>query len=228
MYLKDYFREYFSKKPRGSFLDAVGWFSIWLKSIKQNINSFESGIPWINLPACRFLEKHLQKNSIVLEYGVGGSTIFFLRKYQRLVSIEHDEQWLRKATKAATKKNIIKKWKWILKKPAKNSKAKNQKKFQKCADPLFLQSYAKAAEIFKDGSFDCIMIDGLARDACFIHAHKKLKKGGILVLDDSERDYFRSPKSLQELKEYRVIFDAFGPRLNSRYFNRCTIYQKTT
>ena len=51
-------------------------------------------LPWISLKAIRFLERFLTPEMTVLEYGSGGSTIFFARRCKRVISIEDDPVWL--------------------------------------------------------------------------------------------------------------------------------------
>ena len=48
-------------------------------------------------------------------------------------------------------------------------------------------SYATFIDSFPDHSFDLIVIDGRARAACIQHAIRKVKKGGYLLIDNSER-----------------------------------------
>jgi hypothetical protein len=48
-------------------------------------------------------------------------------------------------------------------------------------------SYAAFIDRFPDHSFDLVIIDGRARAACIQHAIPKVKKGGYLLVDDSER-----------------------------------------
>jgi predicted O-methyltransferase YrrM len=52
------------------------------------------GLPWISLKAIRFLERFLTPEMTVLEYGSGGSTIFFARRCKRVIAIEDDPVWL--------------------------------------------------------------------------------------------------------------------------------------
>jgi hypothetical protein len=54
------------------------------------------------------------------------------------------------------------------------------------------EDYVKVIDIFPDRLFDIILVDGRARAGCIKHAVTKLKKGGYLIVDNSERkEYFR-------------------------------------
>lgn len=51
------------------------------------------GVPWFSYRAIRFLDDFLTPEMRVLEFGSGGSTVFFARRVQRTVSIENDPSW---------------------------------------------------------------------------------------------------------------------------------------
>jgi predicted O-methyltransferase YrrM len=52
------------------------------------------------------------------------------------------------------------------------------------------KAYVKAIDIYPDNYFDLVVIDGRARPSCIKHAVPKIKRGGVLVLDNSDRDYY--------------------------------------
>lgn len=52
------------------------------------------------------------------------------------------------------------------------------------------RDYIGAIDGFADGYFDIIAVDGKERVGCTVHAVPKLKAGGVLVLDDSEREEY--------------------------------------
>lgn len=49
--------------------------------------------PWMSDAEIAFMAEHLEKSDRVLEYGAGGSTVWFARNCQQVVSIEHIEAW---------------------------------------------------------------------------------------------------------------------------------------
>ncbi|HEY4655003.1 MAG TPA: class I SAM-dependent methyltransferase, partial [Cyclobacteriaceae bacterium] len=51
-------------------------------------------------------------------------------------------------------------------------------------------NYFSFITVFPNGHFDFIFIDGRARIECTLNAIPKLKKGGMLVLDNSDRDRY--------------------------------------
>jgi len=52
-------------------------------------------------------------------------------------------------------------------------------------------NYAKSIDPYPDAYFDIVLIDGRARPSCVAHAQHKVKVGGYLILDNSERDEYR-------------------------------------
>lgn len=51
-------------------------------------------------------------------------------------------------------------------------------------------SYVSQIDAFADASFDVVLIDGRARPACICHSVAKVKPGGMLILDNSDRAYY--------------------------------------
>ena len=42
-----------------------------------------------------------------------------------------------------------------------------------------------------DNSLDFVLVDGRARPECLYYALPKMKKNGIVILDNSERDHYK-------------------------------------
>ena len=54
------------------------------------------GLPWFSWPSIRFLSGWLRPTYSVLEFGGGGSTVFFSARARRVVTIESDPAWQRR------------------------------------------------------------------------------------------------------------------------------------
>ena len=131
--------------------------------------------PWYTEKATEFLEKYLQSinKPIVLEFGCGASTIWLSYKVGFLVAIEHNSEWLYKI------KNHI-----------------NQQKVQLIYhqatqindSDLVDKPYTPIINGLPHNYFDAILIDGRNRIECFRESDKLLKKGGLILLDNSERE----------------------------------------
>jgi predicted O-methyltransferase YrrM len=62
--------------------------------------------------------------------------------------------------------------------------------------------YVKQIDEFPDEYFDIILIDGRARPSCIKRSVSKVKPGGLLILDNSEREYYLA-KAIEYLKAFQ-------------------------
>ena len=58
--------------------------------MKNRINKYEFFTPLMHKFEYQFIEKYLNSNDILLEWGAGSSTIYFSGLVQKVISIEHD------------------------------------------------------------------------------------------------------------------------------------------
>lgn len=143
--------------------------------------------PWITDGANEFLRSYINKDSVVLEFGMGGSTIWFADRVKKLVSIEHDESWFL----IIQKELRIKKVELILHKTTQIS------------DTDYIKScYACEIDKFPDEYFDLVLIDGRNRVNCFKHSDRVLKTGGYMMLDNSDREELQEVYDFYKDKEY--------------------------
>lgn len=117
--------------------------------------------PWFTLPAVRFLEARVTPATRVFEWGSGMSTLWFERRCGEVCSVESDPAWFRIVASQA-----------------------------RCATLYQLQgaAYVEKLTEFPPGYFDVIVVDGLDRLSCFRLAIERLRRGGILVVDNSDND----------------------------------------
>jgi predicted O-methyltransferase YrrM len=182
-------------------------------------------MPWFTYKAINWLNKYLNKEMIVFEYGSGGSTLYLSNKVKELYSIEHNENWF-KQVKRKLGSNRMNNVKVYLKKPI----YKKSLKDVICKSTTFNQylkydfkEYVEAIDKFPDNYFDLIIIDGRARSSCIKHSVKKVKKNGYLLLDNSERLNYQSAINLLS-KFKRTDYFGFGPTLNT--FWQTSIWKK--
>lgn len=122
--------------------------------------------PWIAYDSIKMLEKHLTKESRVLEFGSGMSTIWYSKHAGYVCSVDDHRPWFNKIT-ARIKKDSIKNIHY-----------------------QFAQSEETYSSFMSEDQkgFDLIMIDGSCRSMCVLMASKLLKPGGVLYLDNSDKD----------------------------------------
>lgn len=168
-----------------------------------NCSPLELELPWWSLSAIRELEKHLNNNHRVFEWGSGGSSVFLARRCRKLTTIEHDPDWFYLVEKTMTALEIQGSQLFLREINLENEKA-------------FLTSpYASALQ----SSHDVIVIDGedhfgpesswSARESCFKLAEQWVcKDGGLIIVDDS----WRYPALRQNTNAQKmVIHESIGP-----------------
>ena len=169
--------------------------------------------PWIAPRATAILEQILTKDLKGLEYGSGISSVFLAQRIGHLVSIEHYESWyqkvgrlLKKYDLSNTDRQLVKPDK-IKKLPHKPTKPElHEMKYGHTY--LDYADYANAVRKFPDKHFDFVLIDGRSRVECMRSSLAKVKKGGFIILDNSERSHYDPIH--QMLEEYPKVFSTTG------------------
>jgi hypothetical protein len=178
--------------------DSIKLFPTWRMSLNKKSNPLQDERPWITFRAIDFLEKTLTKDMRVYEYGMGGSTLFLAKRVKEIISIEHDPTWFNRV-KEIIKEKGYNNWKGyliepeIIIDPINNTDPSDPESYiseDKGFNGQFFRNYAMSIDQYSDQYFDLIVIDGRARPSCFKHSLAKIKKGGFIVLDNSERDYY--------------------------------------
>ena len=157
------------------FVSIVQFFSIAHR--KQKIWEKEnSDAPWLVPDSVIFLEKWLKKNMKGFEFGSGRSTKWFTNKISFYYSVEGNIEWYNK-TINENKENIQKQRCEIIYKETGN---------QLEIDLAKKNAYANSLSKFQNNHFDFGLIDGHFRFECIQKSLKKIKKGGILVIDNTD------------------------------------------
>lgn len=195
----------------------------WRKSQKKN--GIDDELPWITFAAIDFLKATLKPNMKIFEFGSGGSTLFFADRVSEVISVEHNREWYQKVQEKLTERKI-ENVKLSLVEPEK-SKNRNADysaplNYMSSSDEYkdyTFEKYAKSIELYPDEYFDVIFVDGRARPSCIYHSLKKVKKPGIIILDNAEREYYTSKLNLKFNKK-----DFSGPGPYNQYFWQTTVF----
>ena len=151
-----------------------------------------SSEPWITAGAVAFLDEFLarQPDAHALEFGSGGSTIWFSRRVGKLVSFEHDPRWARAVRKALSDiPNVDLR--------------------------LYKRPYFDHIAEFTDNSFDLVLVDGRDRVECARLARRVVRPGGVMMIDDTNRidgRYSDLPALMADWK--RLDFEVLEEREN--------------
>jgi hypothetical protein len=163
---------------RFAFQDLV----TWVRTGVLRRDLADLGLPWFTLPAARFLDGEISQGMEVFEWGSGASTLFFARRGCRVTSAEHDVTWA-----ARTRVRVA---------------AHPHVHVREFAGPD--EAYVGAIDSAPAGSLDMVVVDGRRRCDCFMRALSRVKPGGWLILDDSERPAYRSCLDLAKAEEWEV------------------------
>lgn len=145
-------------------------------------------LPW--LPFCLIdeLSRKVGPGARVFEYGGGGSTLWFLDRGASVVTVEHDRDWGR------VLRGAIQAERWeLLERPSSNT----------------FEDYVSAIRGFPDRSFDVVVVDGRERGQCLLAAVEKVRPGGLLILDDSDRGRYSA--AIHRVDWPRREFVGFAP-----------------
>jgi hypothetical protein len=199
------------------------WYFHWRNSLKGKHTPLGDELPWVTYSAIDWFSHHLTQDMILFEWGSGGSTAFFSRRVKRIITIEHDPIWYQDVDNFLEEKG----YKNISLRLVEPVTAKN-------IDPLYtstdvnhigksFESYIKAINEYPDIFFDIVVVDGRARPGCMRQALPKIKPGGFLVLDNSDRTEYKDGQSL--MLEWRTILK-FGPGPYVNFPTGTTIWQR--
>lgn len=208
---------------------STKFFFPWLLSVLPGRSALKDNVPLIPFEARKWLIDYLKPNMSVFEYGTGGSTIFISKRVKELISVEHDKYWYHLVRDKIAKENIVN-YKILLKEPEPGIFDKvdysNPESYLSSLPKyrgMNFKSYATTIQEFPDESFDLVFIDGRARPSCIANALAKVRPGGYLMLDNSDRKhYFQGKNLLTKWRSKR--FYGIGPYTTS--FWETTVWRK--
>lgn len=188
-------------------------FKVYFQYNRRLIPPYLSAKPWICHRAYLRLKDLIQPEMKVLEFGSGGSTLFLANKVESIFSVEHDKKWFEMIHGQLGSYSHVS---HILVEPErKNGDAAYQSIHGYKTESLDFEKYAHAADHLDNESLDLIIIDGRVRPKCLEQAIPKLKPGGILVFDNSNRESYQTTISSalsgwkNELYKGVTVYDAF-------------------
>ncbi|KAA6347432.1 hypothetical protein EZS27_005116 [termite gut metagenome] len=172
--------------------NAFSDFPIWWKHTKRHLNPLDYDHPWITFGAKNFLDNILNSNMHVFEYGAGCSTLYFSRRIKTIYSVENNKEWFESLNKYIKENRIDNVSIRLVEGVPANGINTIYSSLSPDYENINFEDYVKVIDTFPDMLFDIILVDGRARAGCIKHAVVKLKKGGYLIVDNSERkEYFR-------------------------------------
>lgn len=147
------------------YLYDIGWFNAY--DSKSPIDQDGNPIPWVTYSFIDFIKHRLNKQQSIFEFGSGNSTLFYSKYAGLVVSVEHDKEWFEKIVKDKPENSEI-----IFCDLVRGG--------DYCQMPVKLEE-----------KFDIIIVDGRDRVNCCKQSVDALSETGVVVLDDSEREFYK-------------------------------------
>lgn len=201
----------------------------WLRALNPSASSMKDEQPWITYDVIDFLKSKVNNTSIVFEYGGGGSTLFFVKRVHQVITTEHNEEWFQILSRAIKDKKYTN-WVGSFKPGQKGDLIQtpdqaNPDHYSSDDDHSIgynYKEYVTSIDTYPNNYFDFVLIDGRSRSSCIQHSISKIKKGGFLILDNSDRNYF-----IENLKNgFEIVIDSFGASPYSESFTKTTVWRK--
>ena len=145
------------------YLKDTGWIRSLIVGMPVDVDGVP--VPWVTLSFYEFIKERMNQDLDVFEFGSGNSSVWFAKRVKSVTAVEHDKIWFDKM---------------------KNSMPSNVKVILSKDEPE-----AYSGELGKlEQYFDIITVDANHRNECMFAAPAKLKSGGVIILDDSEREEY--------------------------------------
>ncbi|MBN0048824.1 hypothetical protein JS756_33035 [Streptomyces actuosus] len=178
----------------------------WIRSVTPGY-LLRAPSPWLTFDAISYLEDQPLAGKKIFEYGSGGSTLYWLSRNAECVSIEHDRRWYETLRPLLTRGTVD--CRLVMPRPLPGDALLSEPDDPaSClsSDERYhgysFEEYVSQIDEFPPEHFDLVLIDGRARASCIRRAVSKVRPGGMLVVDNSERpDYFR--RTGEDLKGFQ-------------------------
>jgi hypothetical protein len=147
-------------------------------AIRRKTN-WEWGEPWWNSRAIRYLGEHAQPGDSVFEWGCGGSTVWLARRGFNVTSVEHDPEWAAKVADRCPEADVR-----LI--PGMSQGHLRSEPELRDRGQHFFDRYVAEIDQIEDQTVDVVLVDGLCRLECIRRGSRKVKPGGMLIVDDTD------------------------------------------
>jgi hypothetical protein len=170
---------------------------VWLR--QRRAATMALRVPWWPYDAVSWIAANLPQSARVFEYGGGGSTLWLESHGATVTTAEHDEDWLNQMSAHLGPGTTL-----LFQPPAASGAIPS------VAAPGYFDTYVAAIDSQPDNHLDLVIVDGRARVECVYRAMPKVKPGGLMLLDDTDR--VRYQPAIQSLAGWeRHVFRGLKP-----------------
>jgi predicted O-methyltransferase YrrM len=127
--------------------------------------------PWLTREAIGLLDRLLRPTDVAVEFGSGRSTAWFASRVAKLTSVEDNAEWfaiVAAKLRAAGQGNVD-----YLHRPR-----------DVPDDDGANAAYVRVLDGIADESLDFVLVDGIYRNHCAVRAVAKVKRGGMIAIDN--------------------------------------------
>lgn len=128
--------------------------------------------PWLTARSTDLLDGWLRDSDTVFEWGSGRSTVWFAQRVSRVISVEHDAEWYTSVGKQLSR--------------PKSAVERHLVNATESIQDQASRDYVSVIDALDDETIDVALVDGRVRDECALRALPKLRRGGLLVLDNAD------------------------------------------
>ncbi|NIJ51758.1 FkbM family methyltransferase [Dyadobacter arcticus] len=165
-------------------LKQYGWFQSFHS--KQSVDIDGNPLPWYTYPFILFLKPRLKPIFIVFEYGSGNSTRWYAAQIKHITAVEHDGEWIKQISPKLPPNATV---------------------LERPLGETYVQSVRDTGQLY-----NIIVVDGRNRVKCANFAVDFLAENGVLILDNSEREWYQKAKDyLKERGFRRLDFIGMAP-----------------
>lgn len=192
-------------------------------------------MPWITHFAERLIRHHLELDCAgrgkVFEFGSGGSSVYLRQRAAEVVTVEHDPEWFQAVTGYAEGKGMKMQGLFLVE-PERGQFASGDVSdpSKYCsADPPHaantFKAYASLIDNYLEDYFDLVIVDGRSRPSCLVHAMPRIRVGGLLVLDNAEREYYLRHVSVDPVC-FELLESCCGALVATNIFTQTNVWRR--
>jgi predicted O-methyltransferase YrrM len=130
--------------------------------------------PWLTADSLELLDQLLLPTDHGLEYGAGGTTIWFASRVEHLDSVEGKEQWYGPLRQQLDERRVGNVGLHLIPIETMGQDTHEHR-----------EAYINVRPDLGPSSLDFVLVDGEYRDDCALRAVELLKPGGLLILDNA-------------------------------------------
>jgi hypothetical protein len=178
----------------------------WVKSMLLRRSPMRYPLPWITFAAAREISRRLGPDSTMFEFGAGNSTLYWARRITHVTAVEHDAQWFALVGRLASARGL------------------DNIDLVHAADQA---AYIGALDRLRGREFDAVVVDGAYRRECVLAAIGHVKKGGMLIVDNTDWHWFQEDPLRGIPDDWsRLPFGGYAPMMG--YPSETTVYVRPT